>query len=166
MLLHAFWWDVYNVFKKRETCAFLSHLIYNFTVYIVNNTASPYVEYSMKHFYFNHLVEILEEKKSRKQKVCFPLAMFCVSDHRGEFGVCWHRDGPHGELNVSYIVRDLWNLLPECSRGYIYYLLFKSNSLILCLFLKVFFLDHCSHCSMKKNKTNLKSSSYFVTKLF
>lgn len=59
-----FRWDVYIVFKKRENCAFLSHLIYNFTVYIVNNTASPYVEYSIKHFYFNHFVGILEKKKS------------------------------------------------------------------------------------------------------
>lgn len=69
-----FRWDVYNVFKKRENCAFLSHLIYNFTVYIVNNTASPYVEYSIKHFYFNHFVGIL-----RKKKVYFPLFhVLCV----------------------------------------------------------------------------------------
>lgn len=69
MLLHAFWWDVYIVFKKkkRETCAFLSHLIYSFTVYIVNNTASPYVECSIKHFYFNHLVGIFKKKKWQKQ---------------------------------------------------------------------------------------------------
>lgn len=60
--------------KKRETCAFLSHLIYNFTVYIVNNTASPYVEYSIKHFYFNHLVGILEKK-------------ICVS--HSPCSVCW-----------------------------------------------------------------------------
>lgn len=59
--------------KKRETCAFLSHLIYNFTVYIVNNTASPYVEYSIKHFYFNHFVGILEKK--------------CVS--HSPCSVCW-----------------------------------------------------------------------------
>lgn len=100
MLLHAFWWDVYIVFKKkkRETCAFLSHLIYSFTVYIVNNTASPYVECSIKHFYFNHLVGIFEKKndknKQTKKKinVCFPLAMSCVSDHRGEFQERgWHQ---------------------------------------------------------------------------
>lgn len=35
---------------------------------------------SIKHFYFNHLVGILK-------KMCFPLAMFCVLDHREEFTV-------------------------------------------------------------------------------
>lgn len=35
--------DVYIVFKKKgNSCLFI--LIYNFTVYIVNNAASPYVE--------------------------------------------------------------------------------------------------------------------------
>lgn len=89
MLLHAFWRDVYIVFKKRETCAFLSHLIYNFTVYIVNNTASPYVEYSIKHFYFFPSCWNLEEKKKKK---CFPLAMLCVLDHGGELdSKCWRQ---------------------------------------------------------------------------
>ena len=47
--------------------------------------------------------------------MCFPLAMFCVLDHREEFTVkVGARKGPNRELNVSYIVRDLWNLLPEC----------------------------------------------------
>lgn len=54
--------------KKRETCAFLSHLIYSFTVYIVNNTASPYVECSIKHFYFNHLVGIFKKKNDKNKQ--------------------------------------------------------------------------------------------------
>lgn len=79
--------------KKGKLCAFLSHLIYNFTVYIVNNTASLYVEYSIKHFYFNHLVGILEN-------VCFPLAMFCVTRIYSKVGT---RKGQMEKMNVSYV---------------------------------------------------------------
>lgn len=102
--------EMFTLYLKRETCAFLSHLIYNFTVYIVNNTASPYVEYSIKHFYFNHLVGILEKK------IVFPTRhVLCVGSQRRIYtkGFGTGR-GPNGEMNVSYIVRDLQNLLPEC----------------------------------------------------
>lgn len=72
--------EMFTLYLKRETCAFLSHLIYNFTVYIVNNTASPYVEYSIKHFYFNHIVGVLE-------KYVFPTRHVLCVDHREEFTV-------------------------------------------------------------------------------
>ena len=61
--------------KKGNLCLFISHDLQFYSIYIVNNTASPYVEYSIRHFYFNHLVGILES---------FPLAMFCVLAHREE----------------------------------------------------------------------------------
>lgn len=82
------------------------HLIYNFTVYIVNNGASPYVEWSMKHFYFNHFVGKLE----RTKKVCFPLSMFCVSDHREEFTI---KVGTRkGQIEKwMYHMRGQWNYL-------------------------------------------------------
>lgn len=63
--MHAFLMRcLHCILKKRENCAFLSHLIYSFTVYIVNNAASPYVENSIKHFYSS--VGILENRKKQK----------------------------------------------------------------------------------------------------
>lgn len=89
-----FWWDVYIVFKKkRENRAFfISPDLQFYSIYIVNNAASPYVENSIKHFYFNRKVGILENKQ--KNIVCFPLSVFCVLDHRVEFYNKGRRSAP------------------------------------------------------------------------
>lgn len=47
MLMHAFFEEMFTLYlKKGKLVPFYPdlHLIYNFTVYIVNNAASPYVE--------------------------------------------------------------------------------------------------------------------------
>lgn len=146
--------------KKRETCAFLSHLIYNFTVYIVNNTASPYVEYSIKHFYFNHLVGILEKKN-----MCFPLAMFCVLDHREEFTV---RVGTREGQIEKWMYHTLWETYGT------YYLNVRESTFLIFLLSKViwfcifffsfFFLTFCIIVHMAQRKKKSKSISYFVTR--
>lgn len=41
--MHAFWKDVYSVFKKGNLCLF-SHKSYHLTVSIVNKSVNYYVE--------------------------------------------------------------------------------------------------------------------------
>lgn len=156
MLLHAFWWDVYIVFKKkRETCAFLSHLIYNFTVYIVNITASPYVEYSIKHFYFNHLVGILEKKK----KSVFPTRhVLCIGSQRRIYSTCWHQDGakwrPECIIHCERLMElTTWMLERVHLLSSFQVKLFDFASFFLFLFFFNFlFFHHCSHGSKEKEK--------------
>lgn len=63
--------------KKRENRAFfISPDLQFYSIYIVNNAASPYVENSLKHFYFNRSVGILEKKQKK-----------CVS--HSLCSVCW-----------------------------------------------------------------------------
>lgn len=121
----------------------------------------------MKHFYFNHLVGILEKKKKQKTKSVFPTRhVLCIGSRRRISSMCWHRDGPM----ENWMYRTLWETYGT------YYLnvwegtfiiFFSSQILLFWVFLQFFFFHHCSRCSMKKQKqTNLKSSSYFVTKSF
>lgn len=77
--MHAFFDEMFTLYlKKGKIVPFLSHLIYSFTVYIVNNAASPYVENSIKHFYFNRSVGILENKQQKKYCVFPTLRVLCV----------------------------------------------------------------------------------------
>lgn len=144
MSMHAFWWDVYIVFKKRETCAFLSHLIYNFTVYIVNNTASPYVAYSIKHLYFNHLVGLLEKKCASR------LTVFCVGSQRRIQS--WHLEGPNRELNVSFIVRDLKELTTWMLEST--FIIFTQSSFLFFFFFLL--LASCSHVHVAQTRKKKK----------
>lgn len=62
---------------------------------------------SIKHFYFNHLVGILKKCVSHS-----PCSVCWITEKNLQSS--WHEKGPNREMNVSYIVRDLWNLRPEC----------------------------------------------------
>lgn len=59
----------------------------------------------MKRFYFIHFVEKLEKEMFVSRSRC------SVGSQRRISNKGWHQKGPNREMNVSYIVRGLWNYL-------------------------------------------------------
>lgn len=123
-----------HVLKKRETCAFLSHLIYSFTVYIVNNKASLYVECSIKHFYFNHLVKQLEKK--------------CVS--HSPCSVCWLAEEGLAQWNECIIYCERLMAHTTWMLERVHLLSTHWGHFLFCFF---YFLHYCFLKQIKKKKS-------------
>lgn len=113
-----------HVFKKGKLVPFLSLLIFNFTVNIVNNTASLYVEYSIKHFYFKHLV------KYWKTIYVFPTRHLFVGHREVKVG------SRRGQTE-KWMYHTLWENYGK------YYLNVGKSTLTICLWCKVLFCWSC-----------------------
>lgn len=130
--------------KKGNLCLFISPDLQFYSIYIVNNTASPYVEYSIKHFYFNHLVGILE-------KCVFPTRhVLCVGSRIQEFTV---RVGARKGQIEKWMYHTLWETYGT------YYLNVRESTFIIFLLSKViwfciFFFTFCIIVQVAQTKNN------------